>query len=181
MRRIPFRVVCHAIFRNEVIPPQVRRLHRQVATTCIEQGSQLVGFYCDFGLSKEHLLDYPALSHLRGGGADALLIVRVPLLDEQPSDDLLESLCLPPGQPMSWLPVPELRLLGLLPPPMRVDSFARLRAAELASRGFPSHVVARWLDSEGFAPPRLRQARWTTHDIAGLLRKAPSQVRQAVR
>jgi hypothetical protein len=181
MRRIPLRVVCHAIFHSEIVPHGVRSLHRQVATTCIEQGAQLVAFYCDFGLNKEHPLDYPALLHLRGGSADALLVVRVPLLSESPAPDLLESLCLPPGQPMGWLPVPELRLLGLLPKAMRVHSFARLRACELASRGFPHHVIARWLDSEGFAPPRTRGLRWTTHDIAALLRRQPAYERQSVR
>ena len=181
MRRIPLRVVCHAVFRGEVVPRQVRDLHRQVATTCIEQNAQLVGFYCDFGLPKAHLLDYPALLHLRGGSADALLIVRVPLLDDSPPQDLLESICLPAGQPMSWLAVPELRVLGLLPKPVRVTSFARLRAAELASRGFPPHAIARWLDSEGFAPPRSGRLRWTTHDIATLLRRTPTPQRQLVR
>ncbi len=181
MRRIPLRVICHAIFYSEIVPAQVRRLQQQVATICNEQGSQLVGFYCDFGLSREHALDYPALSHLRGGSADALLVVRVPLLGETREPDLLESLCLPPGQPMSWLPVPELRQLGLLPEAMRVPSFARLRACELSTRGFPHHVIARWLDSEGFAPPRLRAVRWTAHDIAALLRRTPSRPRQVVR
>jgi len=181
MRRIPLRVVCHAVFRSEVVPLHVRRLQQQVESTCAEQGAQLVGFYCDFGLRKEHALDYPALLHLRGGRADALLIVRTPLLCTSPSHDLLESLCLPPGQPMSWLSVPELRILGLLPKAMRVTSFARLRAAELASRGFPPHAIARWLDSEGFAPPRARRLRWTTHDIALLLRPAPPLEKQLVR
>jgi len=181
MRRIPLRVVCHAIFRSEVVPQHVRQLHRQVATTCVEQGSQLVGFYCDFGLRKAHPFDYPALLHLRGGRADALLLVRTPLLDTSPSPDLLETLCLPPGQPMSWFSVPELRSLGLLPRAVRLTSFARLRAAELASRGFPPHAIARWLDSEGFAPPRARHQRWTTHDIAALLRPVMTPEKQPVR
>ena len=34
-----------------------------------------------------------------------------------------------------------------------MHSFARLRACELASRGFPTQIIARWLDSEGFARP----------------------------
>lgn len=183
MRRIPLRVVCHALFHDEIVPAQVRALQAQMAITCSEQGAQLVGFYCDFGLPKEHPLDYPALLHLRGGAADALLVVRVPLLGEDrvPEPDLLESLCLPPGQPMSWLTVPELRLLGLLPRALRVHSFARLRACELASRGFPTQIIARWLDSEGFAPPRASGPRWTSHDIASLLRRQSGRARQAVR
>lgn len=181
MRRIPLRVVCHAIFRSEVIPQQVNSLQQQVASTCSEQGAQLVGFYCDFGLRKQQPLDYSALLHVRSGRADALMLVRTPPLDTRPAEDLLELLCLPSGQPMAWLAVPELRALGLLPKAVRVTSFARLRAAELASRGFPPHAIARWLDSEGFAPPRSRHLRWTTHDIAALLRTAPAPEKQLVR
>lgn len=173
MRRIPVRVVCHAIFRTELFPQQVRQLHQQVATTCAEQGARLVDFCPDLGLPKGSPDDYAALDYLRNGVADALLIVRTPFLYDVPSDDLLESLCLPPGQPMTWVSAPELRLLGLLPPAVRVPTYARQRATVLQDRGFPDHVIARWLDSEGFAPPSRRATRWTAHDIRRLLSPAP--------
>ena len=87
---------------------------------CEERGARLLDFVVDFGAVKGSVDKYPALSYLRNGRADVLLVVRVPVFDSRQSGDLLESLAMPEGQAVAWLTVPALRRLSLLPPTVGV-------------------------------------------------------------
>lgn len=108
------------------------------------------------------------------GQADVLLVVMVPVFDSRPSGDLLESLAMPEGQSVAWVTVPELRRLGLLPTAVSVPGMARQRAEELRGKSFPFAAIARWLDSEGYAPLDSRREHWSGADGAKLLRQAES-------
>ena len=139
---------------------------------CEERGARLLDFVVDFGALKGSADEYRALSYLRNGGADVLLVVRVPVFDSRQSGDLLESLAMPEGQAVAWLTVPELRRLGLLPPAVGVPGMAYQRAMQLRGMRFPYATIARWLDTEGYAPPDSRREHWSGADVAKLLRQA---------
>jgi hypothetical protein len=106
-----------------------------------------------------------------------LLVVRVPVFDSRPSGDLLESLAMPDGQAVAWLTVPQLRRLGLLPPAVDVPGLALQRATELRGKRFPFAAIARWLDTEGYAPDNGSREHWTGADVAKLLRRAEVSMR----
>mgnify|MGYP000087111282 CR=1 FL=1 len=152
MRRVPIRVVCHAILRVDVVPAHVQQLRREMEQLCTAKGARLLDFVVGFGGAKEEA-DYPALTYARNGVADVLLVVRAPIFDGGPSVDLLEAALLPDERPIAWGTVPTLRRLGLLPAAVGLPSFARQRATELRGRGFPLDAIARWLDTEGYAAP----------------------------
>lgn len=139
---------------------------------CEERGARLLDFVVDFGALKGSADEYPALSYLRNGRADVLLVVRVPVFDSRPTGDLLESLAMPEGQAVAWVTVPELRRLGLLPTAVSVPGMALQRAKELRGKRFPFAAIARWLDSEGYAPLDSRREHWSGADVAKLLRQA---------
>lgn len=168
-------MVCHAILRVDLVPADVVRLRGDVERRCAERAARLVDFVVDFGGGKRRAEEYPALAALRSGRADALLVVRVPgrCGDSRSSEDLLEARILPAGGTVAWATVPELRGLGLLPPPLGGTSLARQRAASLRDERFPYAAIARWLDSEGYAAPRKGRAHWTTADVVTLLRSPP--------
>lgn len=174
MRRVPIRVVCHAILRVDVVPAHVQQLRREMEQMCVAKGARLLDFVVDLGSAKDAAAEYPALAYLRNGVADVLLVVRVPIFDGVPSVDLLESTLLPDDRPIAWVTVPTLRRLGLLPAAVGLPSFARQRATELRGRGFPLDAIARWLDTEGYAAPAGAQPGpgdgWTRADVARLLR-----------
>lgn len=176
MVRVPLRVVCHAILRVDLVPAHVQRLRRDLEQRCEERGARLLDFVVDFGTAKESSDDYPALSYLRDGRADVLLLVRVPVpvpvFDARQSGDRLESLAMPEGRAVAWLTIPELRRLGLLPPAGGVAGMAQQRALQLRSMRFPMATIARWLDSEGYAPPDGGREHWRGTDVARLLRQA---------
>lgn len=174
MSRVPLRVVCHAIIRIDFVPSHLQKLEMDIRRRCAERGAQLAQFVVDFGTPKQAPYEYPALEYLRGGSADALLILRVPLLSDWRTDDLLASTALADGQPMRWLTVPELRSLALLPGAIGPRSFARLRAVALRERKFPMDVIARWLDSEGYGAPINQAGHWTRRDVMRLLREENS-------
>ena len=171
MARIPIRVVCHAILRIDLVPAHVQRLQREVEHLCDGKGARLVEFVVDLGAAKRHAPEYPALSYLRNGVADVLLAVRVPVFDSRESADVLESAVLRNSQPIAWATVPALRRLGLLPAAVGLPSFARRRAAALRERRFPLDVIARWLDTEGYAAPAHAGDGWTRADVAKLFRQ----------
>lgn len=127
-------------------------------------------FVVDFGAVKGSGDEYPALSYLRNGRADVLLVVRVPVFDSRQSGDLLESLAKPEGQAVACLTVPDLRRLGLLPPAVGVPGMALQRAAELRGKRFPFAAIARWLDTEGYAPPSEVRGHWSRAEVVALLR-----------
>jgi hypothetical protein len=139
---------------------------------CEERGARLLDFAVDFGALKGSVDEYPALSYLRNGRADVLLVVRVPVFDSRSSGDRLESLAMPEGQAVAWLTVPELRRLGLLPSAVSVPGMALQRAEELRGKRFPFAAIARWLDTEGYSPPDSRREHWSGADVAKLLREA---------
>lgn len=172
MARVPLRVVCHAILRVDLVPVHVQRLRRDMELRCEERGARLLDFVVDFGAIKGSVDEYPALSFLRNGRADVLLVVRVPVFDSRSSGDLLESLAMPEGQAVAWLTVPELRRLGLLPTAVSVPGMALQRAEELRGKRFPFAAIARWLDSEGYAPPSEARGHWTSAEVVALLRPA---------
>ena len=91
MRRVPIRVVCHAILRVDVVPAHVQQLRREMEQMCVAKGARLLDFVVDLGSAKDAAAEYPALTYLRNGVADVLLVVRVPMFDGVPSVDLLES------------------------------------------------------------------------------------------
>lgn len=138
---------------------------------CIERGARLLDFVVDFGAAKRESDDYPSLAYLRNGRADVLLVVRVPVVDSRQSGDLLESLAMPDGKAVAWVTVPQLRRLGLLPPAVDVPCLALQRATELRSKRFPFAAIARWLDTEGYAPDNGKREHWTGADVAKLLRQ----------
>jgi hypothetical protein len=172
MGRVPLRVVCHAILRVDLVPVHVQRLRRDMERRCEERGARLLDFAVDFGALKGSVDEYPALSYLRNGRADVLLVVRVPVFDSRQSGDLLESLAMPEGQAVAWLTMPELQRLGLLPTAVSVPGMALQRAKELRGKRFPFAAIARWLDTEGYAPPDDRREHWSGADVAKLLRQA---------
>ena len=131
----------------------------------------MLDFVVDFGAAKRQADDYPSLSYLRNGRADVLLVVRVPVFDSRQSGDLLESLAMPDGQAVAWLTVPQLRRLGLLPPAVDVPGLALQRATELRGKRFPFAAIARWLDTEGYAPDNGSREHWTGAEVAKLLRQ----------
>lgn len=114
-----------------------------------------------------------------------LLVVRTPvfdaadLVDAEDSADLLESYLLPASQPIAWVTVPALRRLGLLPAAVGLPSFARQRAAELRARRFPLDVIARWLDTEGYAAPTRARDHWTRADVVTLLEEGQDEASEA--
>ena len=171
MARVPLRVVCHAILRVDLVPAHVQRLRRDMEQRCEERGARLLDFVVDFGAAKRHADDYPSLLYLRNGRADVLLVVRVPVFDSRQSGDLLESLAMPDGQAVAWLTVPQLRRLGLLPHAVDVPGLALQRATELRGKRFPFAAIARWLDTEGYAPDNGSREHWTGADVAKLLRQ----------
>ena len=79
-----------------------------------------------------------------------LLVVRVPVFDSRQ---------------------PELRRLGLLPPAVGVPGMAHQLAMQLRGMRFPYAAIARWLDTEGYAPPDSRREHWSGADVAKLLRQ----------
>ncbi|MBL9003690.1 MAG: hypothetical protein JNJ46_05550 [Myxococcales bacterium] len=177
MVRVPLRVVCHAILRVDLVPAHVQRLRWDMEQRCEERGARLLDFVVDFGAAKRRADDYPSLSYLRNGRADVLLVVRVPVFDSRQSGDLLESLAMPDGQAVAWLTVPQLRRLGLLPPAVDVPGLALQRATELRGKRFPFAAIARWLDTEGYAPDNGSREHWTGADVAKLLRRAEVSMR----
>jgi len=176
MVRVPLRVVCHAIWRVDVVPADVVRLRGDVERRCAERAARLVDFVVDFGGVKRRAEEYPVLAYLRSGRADVLLVVRVPAPgrrgDWRRSEDLLESRVLPEGGAVAWATVPELRQLGLLPQAVGGASPARRRAASLRGKQFSYAAIARWLDSEGYTAPRRGRVYWTSADVVNLLRSA---------
>ncbi len=139
---------------------------------CAERGARLLDFVVDLGAVPGSADEYPALSYLRKGQADVLLVIRVPVFGSQPSGDRLEALAMPAGRAVAWLTAPALRRLGLLPAAVRAPGMARQRAEELRDKCFPFAAIARWLDSEGYAAPDSRREHWRGTDVAKLLRPA---------
>ena len=178
MRRAPIRVVCHAILRPDVEAASVRSLRCEIERLSQARGAMLLDLFGDIGAAKQSLDDIPALLYLHNGVADVLLVVRsADRVLDQPRD-VLDALLLTDDQPIAWTTVPTLRRAGLLPPSVGLPTFARQRAAELRTRGLTLDCIARWLDTEGYAPPGAdpNPDGWTRSDVARLLREKPPQL-----
>ena len=173
MRRVPIRVVCHAILRPDAESASVQALRREIERLCQMRGAILLDLFGDVGTKKESLADVPALLFLHNGVADVLLVVRSADREAGRPRDALDALLLTEQSPTAWATVPMLRRTGLLPPAIGLPTFARQRAAELRARGLTLDVIARWLDTEGYAAPGAdpRPDGWTRGDVARLLRE----------
>ena len=159
-------------------PPACRRSVGKSSgcVRCEERFS--LDLFGDVGTKKESLADVPALLFLHNGVADVLLVVRSADREAGRPRDALDALLLTEESPIAWATVPMLRRTGLLPPAIGLPTFARQRAAELRARGLTLDVIARWLDTEGYAAPGAdpRPDGWTRGDVARLLREKPPQL-----
>ena len=154
-------------------PPACRRSVGKSSgcVRCDERFS--LDLFGDVGTKKESLADVPALLFLHNGVADVLLVVRSADREAGRPRDALDALLLTEESPIAWATVPMLRRTGLLPPAIGLPTFARQRAAELRARGLTLDVIARWLDTEGYAASGAdpRPDGWTRGDVARLLRE----------
>ena len=171
MRRVPIRVVCHAILRPDAESASVQALRREIERLCQMRGAILF-LLGDVGTKKESLADVPALLFLHNGVADVLLVVRSADREAGRPRDALDALLLTEESPIAWATVPMLRRTGLLPPAIGLPTFARQRAGELRARGLTLDVIARWLDTEGYAAPGADPSHdgWTCGEVAEMLR-----------
>lgn len=156
----------------------MQALRREIERLCQMRGAMLLDLVGDVAVARRSLDDFPALLYLRNGVADVLLIVRSADRDGGQPCDVLDALLLTEETPIAWATVPTLRRIGVLPPAVGLPTFARQRAAELRARGLTFDVIARWLDSEGYAVPGADPSRegWTRTDVAKLLRAKLPQV-----
>ena len=171
-------MVGHAVLRPDAESASVRALRCEVERLCQAQGATLLDFVGEVGAARQSLADIPALLYLRNGVADALLAVRRADRDREQPRDVLDAVLLTEESPIAWATVPTLRCVGWMPPAVVLPTFARPRAAELRAVGLTLEVIARWLDTEGYAALSSDGSLdgWTRTDVARLLRTPLPQV-----